>query len=323
MADSSDNNLTRLIKNYAGEIGFDLCGIAAARSLEEHREKLMKWTVAGMNGDMAYLAQNVEKRLDPRILVPGAKSVIVTGLNYFNDKKQGGQGVPVISKYAYGLNYHDVILKKLRDILAFIKSIQPGTEGRTFVDSAPVLEKAWAREAGLGWPGKHSVLINKEIGSFFFIGVIIINLELEYDKPVSEDYCGSCSKCINACPTAAINGDRTIDARNCIAYLTIESKELIPEPIIPRLGGQAFGCDICQDVCPRNRNLKPHNTPEFDLPPEVQMMTASDWKNLSRKDYKRLFRGSAIGRRSYCRFMDNIEAAALSESENIIHPQSS
>jgi|WetSurMetagenome_2_1015567.scaffolds.fasta_scaffold07539_7 epoxyqueuosine reductase len=322
MADSTDNTLTRLIKSYAEKTGFDLCGITEARNLEEHRERLMKWTVAGMNGDMAYLGQNIEKRLDPRILVPGAKSIIVTGLNYFTDKKQGGQGVPVISKYAYGLNYHDVILKKLREILAYIKSIQPETEGRTFVDSAPVLEKAWAREAGLGWPGRHSILINKEIGSFFFIGIIIINIELEYDKPVTEDYCGNCKMCVDACPTAAINSDRTIDARNCIAYLTIESKAPIAESLIPKLGGHAFGCDICQDVCPRNKKLKPHKTPEFDLPSEVQLMTAADWKNLSRKDYKRLFKGSPIGRRSYCRFMDNIEAL-MPESENIVYPHSS
>jgi len=321
MADSTDNTLARLIKSYAEEIGFDLCGIAEARNLEEHREKLMKWTVAGMNGDMAYLGQNIEKRLDPRILVPGAKSVIVTGLNYFTDEKQGGQGVPVISKYAYGLNYHDVILKKLRAILTYIKSVHPGAEGRTFADTAPVLEKAWAREAGLGWPGRHSILINKEIGSFFFIGVIILNIELDYDQPASEDYCGNCTRCVDSCPTSAINTDRTIDARKCLAYLTIESKDPIPESLIHDLGGKAFGCDTCQEVCPRNKIAKSHKTSEFNLLPEVQQMSASDWKNLTRKDYKRLFKGSAIGRRSYCRFMDNIEAAATSESENIIYPQ--
>jgi epoxyqueuosine reductase len=320
MANSTDESLSGLIKNYAGSIGFDLCGVAAVRKLDEHRERLMKWTVAGMNGDMAYLGQNIEKRLDPTTLVPGARSIIVTGLNYYAGKQQGGNGVPIISQYAYGLNYHDVILKKLRDILAYIKSINPSAEGRTFVDSAPILEKAWAREAGLGWPGKHSVLINKEIGSFFFIGVIIVNIELEYDQPVTEDYCGNCTRCIEACPTAAINPDRTIDVRNCIAYLTIESKSQVPEPLIPKLGGRIFGCDVCQEVCPRNKNCKPHKTPEFELPEEVKMMTASDWKNLTRKDYKRLFKGSAIGRRSYCRLMDSIEAAAMSESENMAYP---
>lgn len=313
MDTSVDKSSSVLIKKFAAEIGFDLCGIARAKSLNKHRDVLTQWAFEGMNGDMAYLGQNIEKRLDPRILVPGAKSLIVTGLNYYTEKKQGGNGVPVISRYAYGLNYHDVILKKLHKLIDFVKTIYPDVQGRSFVDSAPLLEKAWAREAGLGWPGKHSILINKQKGSFFFIGIIVLNIDLDYDQPASEDYCGKCTLCIDSCPTGAINSNRTIDARKCIAFQTLESKSPIPGEIVMNLEGRAFGCDKCQETCPWNKDAKQHKTPEFDLPDEVKLMTADAWKNLSRKDYKRLFKGSAIGRRSYCRFMDNIEAA-LKES---------
>jgi epoxyqueuosine reductase len=313
MTSSFDRSTSALIKEYAAEIGFDLCGITRARSLEEHRTALTQWTFDGMNGDMTYLGQNIEKRLDPRILMPGANSLIVTGLNYYTDKKQGGNGVPVISRYAYGLNYHDVIKKKLHKLLDFIKAIHPDALGRSFVDSAPLLEKAWGREAGLGWPGRHSILINKQIGSFFFLGIIVLNIELDYDEPAAEDYCGKCTLCVDSCPTGAINNNRTIDARRCIAFQTLESKTSIPDDIIPKLDGMAFGCDKCQEICPWNKGSVQHNNPEFDLPSEVELMTAEHWKNLTRKDFKRLFKGSAIGRRSYCRFMDNIEAA-LSEN---------
>jgi epoxyqueuosine reductase len=309
MTSSVVETSSALIKEYAAEVGFDLCGITRARSLEEHRASLTQWAFEGMNGDMAYLGQNIEKRLDPRILVPGAKSLIVTGLNYYTDKKQGGNGVPVISRYAYGLNYHDVIKKKLHKLIDFIKTIHPDASGRSFVDSAPLLEKAWGREAGLGWPGRHSVLINKQIGSFFFLGIIVLNIELDYDEPAKEDYCGKCTLCVDSCPTGAINNNRTIDSRRCIAFQTLESRTSIPDDIVQKLEGKVFGCDRCQEICPWNKESKQHVTPEFDLPSEVQLMTADQWKNLTRKDYKRLFKGSAIGRRSYCRFMDNIEAA--------------
>ena len=314
MADSDDKTSSFLIKEYAREVGFDLCGIARARSLDEHKPVLAKWVNSGMNGSMSYLGQNIGKRIDPRILVPGAKSVIVTGLNYYSEKKQGGNDVPVISRYAYGDNYHDVIRKKLKEILEFIKNIYPDTVGRIFVDSAPLLEKAWGREAGLGWPGKNSILINREIGSFFFLGVIITNIELEYDQPVETDNCGSCSICMESCPSGAINDDRTIDTRRCLAYLTLESRDPIPDDLILKLEGRAFGCDKCQEVCPWNSSSKPHKTPEFELPAEVGLMTAGEWKNLSRKNFKRLFERSAIGRRTYCRFMDNLKAAFSSVS---------
>lgn len=314
MNTAADKNFSRLLKEYAAEIGFDLCGFAPARSLDEHGSILVNWAASGMNSDMAYLGQNIEKRIDPRILVPGAKSVIVTALNYFTEKKQGGNGIPVISRYAYGINYHHVIKIKLNKMLSFIRSIHPEASGKSFVDSAPLLEKAWGREAGLGWPGKHSVLINKKIGSFFFLGVIIINIDLDYDHSAMDDYCGACALCIDSCPTGAINNNRTIDTRRCVAYLTLESKTPVPDDLIMKLEGRAFGCDKCQEVCPWNKSSKPHKTPEFNLPAEVEHMTAEDWKSLTRKDYKRLFKESAIGRRSYCRFMDNIEAASISVS---------
>jgi epoxyqueuosine reductase len=309
-----EKSTSTLIKEYASEVGFDLCGFAQAKALEEHRSALTNWVMAGMNADMEYLGQNIDKRIDPRILFPGAKSLIVTGLNYYSVKKQGGNGVPVISRYAYGDNYHEVIKKKLNKILDYIKTIHPETTGKSFVDSAPILEKAWGKEAGLGWPGKHSILINNKIGSFFFLGIIITNIELEYDHPAEEDRCGTCTLCIDSCPTNAINHNRTIDTRKCIAYLTLETKSPVPDDMVEKLEGRAFGCDKCQEACPWNNNSKPHKTLQFELQSEVEQMTALDWKNLTRKDFKRLFKRSAILRRSYCRFMDNIEAASVSVS---------
>jgi epoxyqueuosine reductase len=309
-----DKSTSTLIKEFAFEIGFDLCGITPARALDEHRPVFTKWILSGMNADMEYLGQNIDKRLDPRILVPGAKSIIVAGLNYYSEKKQGGNGVPVISRYAYGNNYHDVIRKKLVKIVNFIKTIYPDAAGRSFVDSAPLLEKAWGKEAGLGWVGKNSILINRKLGSFFFLGVIIVNKELEYDSANSEDNCGTCTLCIDSCPTGAINSNRTLDTRKCLAYLTLEAKSLIPEDLAEKLGGRAFGCDKCQEVCPWNKTAVQHKTPEFEIPEEVAQMSADNWKNLTRKDFKRLFKGSAILRRSYCRFMDNIDAAMSNNS---------
>ena len=306
MTASADKTFSMLIKEKALELGFDLCGIALSRSLKEREDILKNWCSEGMNGGMSYLSRDIEKRINPEYLVPGAKSLIVTGLSYYTDKKQREPGVPVISRYAYGENYHDVIKRKLDKLLSFIKTINPEAEGRAFVDSAPLLEKAWAVEAGLGWQGRHSIVINKEIGSFFFIGTLILNIELDYDKPVTEEYCGNCRLCIDLCPTGAINENRTIDARKCIANLTIENRGPIPEEIIPKIGGRVYGCDRCQEVCPWNKNAKPHKTPEFDLPEEIEMMTKEDWKNLSTEHFKRLFRGSAIERRKYDPFMRNV-----------------
>jgi epoxyqueuosine reductase len=306
MAASAENPISVLIKEKAREIGFDLCGLAASRPLAEREDVLKNWCASGMNAGMNYLARNMGKRINPESLVPGAKSLIVTGLNYYTDNQQTEPGVPVLSRYAYGEAYQDVIKRKLNELLVFIKSLEPEAEGRPFSDSAPLLEKAWAVEAGIGWQGKHSIVINKKIGSFFFIGTLILNIELDYDKPVTKEYCGNCRSCIDLCPTGAINENHTIDARKCIANLTIENRGPIPEDIIPNIGGRVYGCDRCQEVCPWNKNAKPHKTPEFDLSEEIEMMTKKDWTNLSREHFKRLFKGSAIERRKYDPFLRNV-----------------
>jgi epoxyqueuosine reductase len=314
MAASADKTLSVLIKKKAASLGFDLCGIAQSRTLKEHGSVLKEWCSSGNQGEMNYLCRNIEKRTNPDFLLPGAKSVIVTGLNYFTDKKQGGNGIPVISKYAYGINYHDVIVEKLEILLEYIKSIRAETEGKYFVDSAPVLEKAWAKEAGLGWPGRHSIIINNKIGSFFFIGIIILNVETGYDEPFTEDLCGSCSLCISRCPTGAINDNRTIDTRKCIAYLTIESKSPVPEGLKLKMEDRIFGCDICQDVCPWNNRAKPNMNPEFQLAPELEKLTAEEFLNLTGETFDSLFKRSAIGRRTYEGFMRNVTNVTKSDT---------
>jgi epoxyqueuosine reductase len=308
MNDYKDKTISELIKLKASDLGFDLCGITPSRPLHEREKILSDWCSSGMNAGMSYLSRDINKRLDPQFLVPDAKSLIVTGLSYYTDKMQTEPGVPIISRYAYGRGYQDVIKKKLYMLLAFIKSIRSETEGRPFSDSAPLLEKAWASEAGLGWQGKHSIVINKEIGSFFFIGALVINIELDYDEPQKMEFCGKCRLCIDQCPTEAINEDRTIDARKCIANLTIEDRGAIPDDIIPKIGRRIYGCDRCQEVCPWNRDAKPHKTPEFDLSDELQKMSADQWLNLTREQFDRLFKDSPVERRKYEPFMQNITA---------------
>ena len=306
MANSADKTISGLIKEKALELGFDLCGIAPSRSLKEREDVLKNWCSDGMNGGMSYLSKDIEKRINPEFLVPGSKSLVVTGLGYYTDKQQKEPGVPILSRYVFGESYHSVIRRKLDILLSYIKTINRETEGKPFVDSAPLLEKAWATEAGLGWQGRHSIVINKEIGSFFFIGTLILNIVLDYDKPVTEEYCANCRLCIDLCPTGAINENHTIDARKCIANLTIENRGPIPEEIISKIGGRVYGCDRCQEVCPWNKYAKRHKTPEFDLPEEIEMMTKEDWINLSREYFTRLFKGSALERRKYDPFMRNV-----------------
>jgi epoxyqueuosine reductase len=304
---SGKATLTEVIKSKASVLGFDLCGIAEARPLTEHISRIRSWCGEGLNSDMGYLCRDVEKRTDPDKLFPGCKSVIVTGLSYYSEQLQGGSDIPVISRYAYGINYHDVILAKLNELLAFIRSNSPATDGKAFVDSAPLLEKAWAREAGLGWPGKHSVLINEKIGSFFFLGILLLNTSLTYDIPFTADKCGKCRLCIEACPVAAINGNHTIDTRKCIAYVTIESKAPIPADQAEHYGNRVFGCDRCQEVCPWNRDVNVSAAPEFKLNPEIRSLSAGEWKTLSSEKFKTLFSQSPIGRKKYGLFMQNIE----------------
>ncbi|HLP73453.1 MAG TPA: tRNA epoxyqueuosine(34) reductase QueG [Bacteroidales bacterium] len=297
--------LSDSLKIRARELGFDLVGIAPAHKLERNGKVLQEWCNAGMNADMTYMARNIEKRTDPLLLLPGTRSVIVTGLSYYVPRQQGGCEIPVLSRYAYGENYHDVIMPRLRQIIEHIKSLVPGAESKCFVDSAPVFEKGWASQAGLGWQGRHSILVNREMGSFFFLGVVLTSAELEYDVP-GTDHCGSCRLCIEACPTRAINENRTINAARCISYMTIESKEPVKKESIPEIQGRIFGCDICQEACPWNKKAAQHKHPEFNLPDEIRNMTAEEWLNLSKEDFKRLFRKSAIGRMKYEVFIQNV-----------------
>ncbi|MBK7710123.1 MAG: tRNA epoxyqueuosine(34) reductase QueG [Bacteroidales bacterium] len=314
MSASDDKTLSSLIKEKAKNLGFDLCGITAARALTEREDILKNWCSSGMNAGMTYLSRDMEKRLNPEFLVPGARSLIVTGINYYTENQQTEPGVPVLSIYAYGESYQEVIKRRLDELLQFVRSVSPEAEGRAFSDTAPLLEKAWAVEAGIGWQGKHSVVINKKIGSFFFIGILIVNIELEYDEPFSKDYCGNCRICIEQCPTGAINEDRTIDARKCIANLTIENRGPVPEEIIPLLEGRIYGCDKCQEVCPWNCNALPTKVPEFQIEEELAGLTAGEWSNMSGERFKKLFNRTPVGRKKYETFIENI--ALVTKSEN-------
>jgi epoxyqueuosine reductase len=314
MTYNSDNNLSVRIKKKAFELGFNICGIAELRVLTEYEPWLKTWLEAGMNDIMGYLARDIEKRLDPESLFPGAKSLVVTGLSYNSEKQQKDPKAPVLSRYTYGADYHEVIYTKLESLLSWIISVSPEAEGRSFVDSAALLEKPWAKEAGLGWQGRHSILISREIGSFFFIGILILNLDLDYDTPFQGEYCGECRLCLDACPTGAITDNRTIDARKCIANLTIERRGPIPEELIPYLGRRIYGCDRCQEVCPWNNKKEFNKTPEFTLNDEVAGMSPEDWKNLSREQFSRLFEKTSMARVKYEKLMGNIEAALKADS---------
>lgn len=306
MAPGRDIDLSEKIKDFAYSIGFGLIGVAPAKQLTDHKKVLDDWLSAGMNADMTYLSNEIEKRINPSLLFDGARSVIVAGLSYFPSEKQGGNGIPVISKYAYGKDYHVVVRKKLNELLNYIISCEPGASGKICVDSSPVLEKAWAHEAGLGWIGRNSLLLNNEKGSFLFLGEIILNIDLQYDKPFSEDLCRTCTLCMEACPTNAINENRTINARRCISWLTLESNNPVPGELINKLDNRIFGCDICQDVCPWNKNVIPHKNQELVLPEELKQMTSEDWLNLTKEKFNSLFNSSAIRRRTYEKFMGNV-----------------
>jgi len=309
MPDSEIKFFSDKIKRKTKNLGFDICGITRSRSLDEYGPFLKDWISKGMNDKMGYLERDIVIRLDPGLLFHGAKSLVVTGLNYYSDIAQKEMSVPILSRYTYGTDYHDVITGKLEKLLTWIKSVRPEAEGKPVVDSSPVLEKAWAREAGLGWQGRHSIMINRQIGSFFFIGILILNIELQYDSTLTKDLCGSCRLCIDGCPTGAINNNRTIDARKCIANLTIENRGPIPEEIVPLMGKRIYGCDRCQEVCPWNKKAVPNKNPEFALSEEIGMMTPSDWKNLTKEQFIRLFGKSPAGRVKYDQFMRNINLA--------------
>lgn len=295
-----------MIKTEAKRLGFDYCGISKADFLEEEAPRLENWLNKNMHGQMSYMQNHFDKRLDPRILVPGAKSVISMLLNYYPSEEQQDETAPKISKYAYGTDYHFVIKEKLNLLLEFIKANIGDVDGRAFVDSAPVMDKAWAKKSGLGWIGKHSNLINKNSGSFFFIAELIVDLDLEYDGPI-KDYCGTCTKCIDACPTKAIVGPNIVDGSKCISYFTIELKENIPNDVKGKFDNWAFGCDVCQDVCPWNRFAKPHSENHFKANDELLQLSKNDWEEITEETFKRVFKGSAVKRTKFSGLKRNIE----------------
>jgi epoxyqueuosine reductase len=287
---------TALVKKIAFNAGFDHCGIAKAQKLNEDAYRLEKWLNKGMHGTMKYMENYFDMRIDPSQLVPGAKSVITLLKNYFPSEKQK-DAVPKISKYAYGKDYHEVIRKKLRFFLQEIKEKIGDVQGRGFVDSAPVLERSWAEKSGLGWVGKNGNFITRQSGSFFFIATLITDLELEFDDPFAKDYCGTCRKCIEACPTDAILEDRIVDGSKCISYFTIELKEMmIPETMKGKFENWMFGCDICQDVCPWNRFSRANNEIEFTPIPEILNLSTADWEEMSEERFKKTFSDSPLSR---------------------------
>ncbi|WP_299004667.1 tRNA epoxyqueuosine(34) reductase QueG [uncultured Tenacibaculum sp.] len=297
---------SNFIKEQAKRLGFLECGIAKADFLEEEAPRLEKWLQNGYHGEMHYMENHFDKRLDPRLLVDGAKSVISLSYNYFPSEVQQ-EGSYKISKYAYGQDYHHIIKDKLRELLQLINDEIGEVSGRCFVDSAPVLERAWAQKSGLGWNGKHSLLIQKQQGSFFFLAELIIDLELEYDEPFKTDHCGSCTRCIDACPTQAILPNNTVDGSKCISYLTIELKDAIPSEFKGEMQDWMFGCDVCQDVCPWNRFSQPHEESLFMPQENLLQMTKRDWQELTQETFSKVFKKSAVKRTKFTGLLRNID----------------
>lgn len=299
------NQYSQFIKNEAKRLGFLNCGIAKAEFLKTEAPRLEAWLKNGYQGSMAYMENHFDKRLDPRLLVEGAKSVVSLSFNYYPSQFQNSESYK-ISKYAYGQDYHHVIKSKLRELLASIQDEIGEVNGRCFVDSAPVLERAWAERAGLGWNGKHSLLIEKQKGSFFFLAELIIDLELDYDAPTKTDHCGECTRCIDACPTEAILPNNVIDSNKCISHLTIELKDSIPNQFKNDIENWMFGCDICQDVCPWNRFSKPHNEPLFAPKEELLNFNKKDWEEITEETFGKVFQKSAVKRTKYSGLKRNI-----------------
>ncbi|RKD91753.1 tRNA epoxyqueuosine(34) reductase QueG [Mangrovibacterium diazotrophicum] len=295
------------IKQKAVELGFLACGISAAGYLVDEKERLRSWLAEGMNGEMEYMARNHEKRLDPRLLHEGTKSVISVLLNYYPKERQLDPEAPVLSKYAYGTDYHFVLKDKLNELLKFIHDEIGPCNGRAFVDSAPVLDKAWAVRSGLGWIGKNTNLISVEHGSFFFIGELLVDLELKTDDRIVSNHCGNCTRCIDACPTKAIVAPYVVDARRCISYQTIEQRGEIDKTLEGQFKDRVFGCDICQDVCPWNLKSEPHEEPAFDPHPRLMELSRLDWQNMDESLFAELFRKSAVMRTKYSGLMRNLK----------------
>jgi len=292
------------------------CGISKAEFLENEEAGVKNYLQKGYHGKMKYMENHFDKRLNPQLLEEGAKTVISLLYNYYNPLKQIDPEAPIISKYAYGKDYHLVIKDKLAQLFEYIQSIGGEVKGRFFVDSAPILERAWAQKAGLGWIGKNGLLLNKDLGSFFFIAEVIIDLELDYNQEFAQNYCGKCTRCIDACPTKAIVSPGRVDARKCISYLTIELKGEIPNEYKNKLQNRVFGCDICQDVCPFNKKSKLHSEPEFLPNQELINLSKEEWHNLDEQKFLKLFKKSAVQRTKYSGLRKNLNF--IGEFENDI-----
>ncbi len=312
---NNKSGITHLIRKEAKRLGFSEIGISKAVRLTDEEKRLKKWLDKGYHASMDYMENHFDKRVDPSKLVPGAKSVISLLYNYYTEKKQYDKNTLKVSKYAYGRDYHKVIKKKLNSLLKFIKEKTGDINGRAFVDSAPVLEKAWAAKSGLGWIGKNTLLINKYMGSYIFLSELIIDLELIYDEPVSS-HCGNCTRCIDACPTEAISkSGYELDSTKCISYLTIENKGDIPVIFQNKMANYIFGCDICQDVCPWNRFAGEHSESDFAPKEEFLNMKKEDWFNISEEKFKILFYGTPVVRAKYKGLKRNIKFVKSSKKD--------
>ena len=303
----ANEDISRQIKDYAYSLGFDACGICKAEPIEvEEQQHFKDWISHSYHADMDYMARNSEKRCNPTLLVEGSRSVISVALNYYPETKQPQEN-PQFAYYAYGKDYHDVVKSKLQTLLDYIKSLEPTTEGRAFVDTAPILERYWAAKAGLGFIGKNSLLIIPKKGSYFFLGELIINLELTYGTPLDLS-CGNCTRCLDACPTSAIVKPRVVNASKCISYQTIENRGEIDEQVISKMNNRFYGCDICQQVCPWNRYSQPHRTAEFNPSQAFLDLSFDRLDNLSVEDYQKIFKGSAVKRAKFTGLKRNLEA---------------
>jgi epoxyqueuosine reductase len=293
------------IRLWAAELGFTAVGFSKAERLETEEQRLEQWLSEGRHGEMGYLERNFDKRLDPTLLVPGTKTVISLLYNHFTEQRQEDPEAPRISSYAFGEDYHYVVKWKLKELLKWMRRDWGNIEGRAFVDSAPIMERAWAARSGLGWIGKHGLMLNKEGGSHFFLGELLVDLDLPADGAVT-DHCGTCTRCIDACPTGAIIRPQVLDGSKCISYFTIELRDALPEPMAGRFENWMFGCDICQEVCPWNRHATPHNEPAFAPKPELLRMTRKDWVDLQEETFDTLFKKSPVQRTGYAGLKRNI-----------------
>lgn len=307
-------SISQQIKDYALSIGFDACGICQAESIEDiERNHYHEWITKDYHADMGYMAANIEKRCDPTLLVDNAKSIISIALNYYPHEKQA-ENTPQFAYYAYGKDYHDVMKAKLQVLLEYIRTLLPDANGKVFCDTAPVMERYWAAKAGLGFIGKNTLLIIPKRGSYFFLGEIIIDTPLSYDKPLNLS-CGKCTRCLNTCPTGAIEQPHLLNAKKCISYQTIENKGEIDQTIIPLLNNRMYGCDICQQICPWNRYARPHSTPEFNPNREFLSMDYESIASMQVEDYQRIFKGSAVKRAKYSGLMRNFKALTISKNQ--------